>query len=149
LIFINCKMKAHFVEDDLLAKNEKYKKQGKKNRQAGLRFEKKVRDDLEKKGWIVSKWQNNVVDNKCVPAKPGRFRIMQTGFHDFIAYCAVGLKRMDLIFVECKTNGYLKPEEKAKAQWYLENNYCSKFLIAKTGKKRGEIVYEDFTGLSK
>ena len=37
-----------------------YKKQGKKNRQAGARFELKVRKDLESKGWIVDKWSNNV-----------------------------------------------------------------------------------------
>ena len=36
------------------------KKQGKKNRASGQRFELKVRKDLESKGWIVSKWMNNV-----------------------------------------------------------------------------------------
>ncbi len=36
------------------------KAQGKKNRQAGARFELKVRKDLESKGWIVDKWSNNV-----------------------------------------------------------------------------------------
>ena len=36
------------------------KKQGKKSRAAGGRFELKVRKDLESKGWIVSKWMNNV-----------------------------------------------------------------------------------------
>ena len=36
------------------------KKQGKKNRASGQRFELKVRKDLEEKGWIVSKWMNNV-----------------------------------------------------------------------------------------
>ena len=35
-------------------------KQGKKNRQAGARFELKVRSDLESKGWIVDRWTNNV-----------------------------------------------------------------------------------------
>ena len=35
-------------------------KQGKQNRAAGTRFELKVRKDLEDKGWIVSKWMNNV-----------------------------------------------------------------------------------------
>ena len=34
--------------------------QGKKNRQAGARFELKVRSDLESKGWIVDRWTNNV-----------------------------------------------------------------------------------------
>jgi len=36
------------------------KLQGKKNRKSGLEFERKVRKDLEEKGWIVSKWMNNV-----------------------------------------------------------------------------------------
>ena len=36
------------------------KKQGKKNKAAGTRFELKVRKDLESKGWIVDKWSNNV-----------------------------------------------------------------------------------------
>lgn len=33
---------------------------GKKSRAAGARFELKVRADLEKKGWVISKWQNQV-----------------------------------------------------------------------------------------
>ena len=33
---------------------------GKKSRDAGMRFERKVRADLESKGWIVDKWTNNV-----------------------------------------------------------------------------------------
>ncbi|MCH7534192.1 MAG: hypothetical protein IH948_00300 [Bacteroidetes bacterium] len=33
---------------------------GKRSRAAGARFELKVRKDLESKGWIVSKWMNNV-----------------------------------------------------------------------------------------
>lgn len=36
------------------------KEMGKKSRAAGARFEKRVRFDLEKKGWIVDKWTNNV-----------------------------------------------------------------------------------------
>jgi len=36
------------------------KKQGKRNRRKGMQFELLVRKDLESKGWIVSKWQNNV-----------------------------------------------------------------------------------------
>ncbi len=34
--------------------------QGKKSKDAGRRFELKVRKDLEDKGWIVDKWSNNV-----------------------------------------------------------------------------------------
>ena len=36
------------------------KKQGKRNLEKGRRFENKVRKDLESKGWVVSRWQNNV-----------------------------------------------------------------------------------------
>ena len=34
---------------------------GKKSRAAGNRFEKRVREDLEKRGWIVDKWTNQIV----------------------------------------------------------------------------------------
>jgi len=81
-----------------------YVKQGKRNLASGRRFELKVREDLESKGWIVSRWQNNVEwlqyasdgfegkDNsnlrvgKCIQAKQGRFRKTSTGFPDFIAF---------------------------------------------------------------
>ena len=49
------------------------------------------------------------------------------------------------IAVEVKSNGYLKPEEKEKCEWLLENNIFSKILIVKKGKKRGEIIYEEYT----
>ena len=144
-----------------------YKKQGKRNRVAGAKFEKRVREDLESKGWIVSKWQNNVnftakiipihpdpkirdMDKrlkplgKCVPSKPGRFKMMQTGFPDFIVYREGNnfSPYFEIQFVECKTNGYLSKEEKEKAKWYLKNNYCSKFLIAKKVKKGRKVVVE-------
>ncbi len=35
-------------------------KKGRKSRAKGARFELKVREDLESKGWIVDKWSNNV-----------------------------------------------------------------------------------------
>lgn len=79
-------------------------KQGKKNRASGSRFELKVRKDLESKGWIVSKWMNNVkftdaewhgkLPNwfgELIPAKhkfrgPGIPMAIGTGFPDFIAF---------------------------------------------------------------
>lgn len=156
-------------------KKQNKKQQGKRNRINGANFEKRVRRDLESKGWIVSKWQNNVefLDHyedegfkipfgdkfsKCVPAKPGRFRMMQTGFPDFIAYKYPSLDEytknnistetgwFKIVFIEVKTNGYLSKDEKEKAKWYLKNNYCSKFLIAKKVKKgrKIKIEYKDF-----
>lgn len=89
-------------------KKEEKIKQGKTNRAAGKRFELKVRQDLENKGWIVSKWANNVtftclinannmqalIDSKgnLIPAKaqynPFFKRIVGegSGFPDFIVY---------------------------------------------------------------
>ena len=70
-----------------------YVKQGKRNRRMGADFERRTRADLEKKGWIVSRWQNNVefeqieypvdsncgwTEGKCIPAKQGRFRMTST-----------------------------------------------------------------------
>lgn len=80
--------------------------QGKRNRQAGARFERKVRADLESSGWIVDRWTNNVnlsdyqiikeykdkigkydicKQGKLIPAK-SRFGLRTTGFPDLIAF---------------------------------------------------------------
>jgi len=185
------------------------KTQGKKNKAAGQRFELKVRKDLEGKGWIVSKWMNNVSDypeeninkpseeredRKLVPAKhkfrgPGIPMSIGTGFPDFIVYrinngkgpyhvkvdseiqkvlddIKKRLKKIDfandkwivtspeieitplnnteVTGVEAKSNGYLDKEEKEKCKWLVANNIFSKILIAKKGKKRGEIEYNEF-----
>lgn len=61
------------------------KEQGKKNRASGARFELKVRKDLESKGWIVSKWQNNVeFEDKNSMEVSGHFPpiILDTGERD-------------------------------------------------------------------
>lgn len=128
-----------------------YKAQGKRNKASGADFERRVRKDLESDGWIVSKWQNNVDFDeahigKCVPAKPGRFRMMQTGFPDFVAYKRMG-DLYEIYFIESKSNGYLTHEEKKKAVWYLDNSYCSNFLVAKKIKikNRVHIEYTPFT----
>ncbi|MHA1383251.1 MAG: hypothetical protein ACTSR3_05800 [Candidatus Helarchaeota archaeon] len=83
------------------------------DRVRGLRFENSVRKDLEKKGWIVDRWSNNVdmievndltvfknpeawekvqwinkhfgIIGKLIPAK-SRFGLRTTGFPDFIAF---------------------------------------------------------------
>ncbi len=169
-----------------------YKKQGKRNKINGADFERRVRTDLESKGWTVAKWTNNVefIDHyedegfkipigrwgKCIPAKRKynpfkRAYSVGTGFPDFIAYtfneihidisippCETERKedgsyrvfwnnqekikkgnQATIIFIECKINGYLDKQEKAKAKWYLENGYCSKFLIASKIKEKNKI----------
>ena len=167
-------------------------KLGKRNRANGAIFEKRTRDDLESKGWIVSKYGNNIKAEcvKCgnklsmntnknkyfcktckdfvefkltkqIPASPGRFRMMQTGFPDFIAFKQVlfkeeinhtttdsGFRRcgFQIFGIECKTNGKLSQIEKAKCKWYLEHNVFSKILIASKYKEKGrvKIRYEEF-----
>ena len=46
--------------------------------------------------------------------------------------------------VEVKSNGYLNKEEKEKCDWYLENKIFLNIMIAKKGKKRGEIIYSEY-----
>jgi len=77
------------------------KTQGKKNRQAGARFERKVRKDLESEGFVVDRWTNQVSDypenninkppkeredRKLIPARSNRFNMRTTGFPDFICF---------------------------------------------------------------
>ncbi len=158
-------------------------KQGRRNRINGSNFERLVRKDLESKGWIVSKWQNNIETGsdktgwlvkslwKMIPSKASRFRLSTTGFPDFIVLKdiqVIGISEdaftfpelemrkvdpykgtfnlKDIIFVECKINGTLSKEEKEKVKWYLENNVCSKFLVASKYKEenRIKIKYEEF-----
>lgn len=138
-------------------------KQGKRNKINGAIFEKKVRVDLESKGWIVDKWSNNIdlENNKIVPAKHqyNPFRksySLGSGFTDFIAFRyeiekIPGVERFkiigtEVIGIEVKTNGYLKPIEKQKCKWYIDNNIFSKILIARKTKQGRKIVikYEDF-----
>ena len=150
-------------------KKKEHKKQGKKNRAAGARFELKVRKDLEEKDWIVSKWMNNVRVDKdfcgMFPAKhkfrgPGIPMSIGTGFPDFIAFrfevvgpiviCNKELERFDvkpkeIIGVEVKSDGYLDKIEKEKCRWLLDNHIFSKILIAQKGEKRGEIIYKEFS----
>jgi len=140
-----------------------YKKQGKKNRESGQRFEVRVRKDLEKDGWIVDRWSNNVSDypesninlpleerkdRKLVPAK-SRFGMRTTGFPDFIAFRLVmigdtGIASYEIIGVECKSNGSLDKTEKEKCKWLIKNKIFSKIIIVSKGKKRGKIVYKEF-----
>lgn len=108
-------------------------KQGKRNKQMGLDFERRTRAYLEELGYIVTKWHNNVKDNKLVPAKAGRFRQMQTGFPDFFGYIPFDDFFIN-IFVECKVNGRLSKEEKEKVKFYLENYMCNCFYVASKEK---------------
>lgn len=131
-----------------------FSEQGRKNRMKGRVFEAKVRMDLEKMGWIVSKW-GNTVDyeregniGKLVPAKRKynpflKAMVIGTGFPDFICFKKAG-ENYDIIGVEVKASGYLDRIEKGMCHWLLENGIFSRILVSRRGKKRGEILYVDF-----
>ena len=125
-------------------------KRGKLARAAGARFELKVRTDLEKGGWILDKWTNNVdlETKKLVKAKRKfnpfiKILSIGTGFPDFIAFKRKG-KLYDIIGVEVKGNGWLDKTEKGKCKFLLDKKIFSRILIAKKAKERGKIEYIDF-----
>ena len=126
---------------------------GKKSRAAGARFELKVRNQLESEGWIVDKWSNNVdlEEKKLVKVKnkflgPGKPMMLGAGFPDFIAFRLIRNKgkNYEIIGVEVRGSGWLDKSEKEKCKFLLNKKIFSKILIAKKGKKRGEIEYIDF-----
>ena len=124
------------------------KTQGKKNRDAGARFELKVRKDLEAKGWIVDKWSNNVEFRapnakevgealqltgsgfsaqkvgKLIPAKRKynpfkKVMVIGTGFPDFI--CIKNINGVfEVVGVEVKKRGYLDKAEKCTTFCWLK-----------------------------
>ena len=134
--------------------SEDYKKQGKKNKQSGARFELKVRKDLEDKGLVVSKWMNNVdlENNKLISAKH-KFRglgvpmAIGTGFPDFIVFTKTTELTSIISGIEVKSNGYLDKIEKERCKWLLDNHIFSNITIACKGEKKGEIKYKPFIPL--
>jgi hypothetical protein len=148
------------IEEEKEKIEKDFSSQGKKNRASGRRFETRIRAELEGLGWIVDKWTNTVDYDKengigkIVPAKRKynpfkKMLVIGTGFPDFICFKKVkdeegGEKGYDIIGVEVKANGYLDQIEKGMCLWLLENKIFSRILIAKKGKKRGQIEYVDF-----
>lgn len=130
--------------------SKKKKVQGKKNRAAGTRFEAKVRAEMEKMGWTVSKWMNTVdyEKGKLVPAKRKfnpflKALTIGTGFPDFICFKRTK-NDYTVIGLEVKRNGYIDPKERGMCHWLLQNKIFSRILIARLGEKRGEVQYVDF-----
>lgn len=152
----------------------KYKpniKRGGNSRARGARFELKVRRDLESKGRVVDKWNNNVDlpsnddsskdystehsgepdEGKIVVAKRkynpfSKVMTIGTGFPDFVSIKQIHDRAYSVIGVEVKMNGILSKEEKEKCRWYLKKKIFSQIWIAKAIKKgrRIEIEYADF-----
>jgi hypothetical protein len=97
-------------------------KRGKKSRAAGQRFEAKVRQDLENKGWVVSKWMNTVDCDrdgkigKLVSAKRKynpfkKVMTIGTGFPDFICFKGID-KEEETIGGTQIPEEYMKKDEK-------------------------------------
>ena len=128
-----------------------FSKQGRLNRAAGARFELKVREELEKMGWTVTKWMNTVEyeKNKIVPAKRKynpflKTMIIGTGFPDFVCFKKKG-EDFEVIGVEVKTKGTLDKIERGQALWLIKNKIFSRMLIARKNQKGKRVVvgYED------
>jgi hypothetical protein len=107
---------------EIQKKNPEKVKMGKKSRAKGQRFEAKVRQDLEKKGWIVSKWMNTVdCDSdgkigKLVPSKRKYNPFMKamtigTGFPDFVCFRGIN-KDEETIEGTLIPEKYMKKDEK-------------------------------------
>jgi len=108
-------------EGKLVLKKKSKVNKGKIFRARGARFELKVRNDLEKQGWIVDKWTNNMdlEEGRLVKAKRKynpfkKMLIIGTGFPDFIAFKRINDKYHEVMGVEVKTNGILAKTEKEK-----------------------------------
>lgn len=135
-----------------------YKAQGKKNKRVGAAFENKTRKHFNEKGWIVSKWHNNIdlQTDEIVQAKnhyiPGRGLTSGKGFPDFVMFRMLADTRngvsYEVMFVECKTNNKLDKKEKMKMQAMKEMGHkCYiAFLAGKDVKLREFLGYEDKTG---
>lgn len=131
---------------------------GKRSRASGMAWERKVRQDLEWRGYIVAKWMNNVgLDKKdgaqkLMPSKH-KFRGMgipmsiSTGFPDFIAYKPFEVGR--ILGIESKMNGILDKKEKETCKWLLSQGIFNKILVAKKQKKgrRIIVIYRDIYGV--
>lgn len=108
---------------------------GKKSREAGARFERKVRKELEEKGFIVDKWSNNIDLDSDIMIKAkvrflnGRPFGIGVGFPDFVAFMPCNYSKRLMVqnykvkWVECKTNNILSKTEKLKMNWMLKNHF--------------------------
>lgn len=124
---------------------------GKRSHAQGREFEKRVRKDLEAKGWIVDKWTNNVdIENdKLKQVKPmwikGRVVMISGGFPDFVCW-RNDMPELRIVGVESKMTGELDKGELDKCRWLLKNKIFNKIAIAEKTKVKNkiQIIYRDF-----
>lgn len=126
---------------------------GRKARKKGVSFELETRKDLMSKGWIVTKFDNDVIDGELKQAKksfnPFTKRLgIGNGFTDFLAIKIIkddGIIDYRIYGVESKKAKYLDKEEKEKVRWLLEHNIFEKVLVAYPGIIDGKktVLYKD------
>lgn len=140
----------------MLTKEEK-SKMGSLSKRKGSYFEKVVREDLEKDGWIVFKNSNNVEKTDTENGQTILFKSSRPKYNPFmkrIIYTGQGfpdfliLKQLNQIvngwevqFCECKKAKYMSREEKERAKWITEKLHIPVY-VAYPAKKRGGIIYE-------
>ena len=130
-------------------------KQGRKNNRDGAKFELDFRKMMEKEGWIISKFQNNIdlQTGEIIQARgyfiPGRGLTLGKGFPDFVMFRMLikenkATKALyELQFVECKRNiKRLSKEEKMKLEVLKQLGH--KCFIAYLDEK--EIKLKEFLG---
>ena len=123
------------------------KAQGRRNKRVGAQFENDFRRKMIEKGWILSKWHNNIdlQTDEIVQARnhyiPKRGLTMGKGFPDFVMFRKLE-KDYEVRFVECKTNNTLSKEEKMKMEVLRKMGH--KCYIAFLDGK--EVKYREFLG---
>lgn len=118
------------------------KAQGKRNKAAGARFEKKTREHMEEDGWVVTKFRCNIENGQIIPARnyyiPGRGNVMGSGFPDFVMFREKEVSELgplyEVIFLEAKINGFLSKEEKEKCKVLIKMGH--KVMIAYEDKSQ-------------
>jgi len=135
-----------------------------KARSSGKRFEIKIREDLESKGFLVFRNSNDVKKIETPNGQSIQFKqttghwnpftkmimVSQSGFPDFIVLKEAKLTYEDetpiefmetpnvlfnVAFVECKLNGYINKVEKEKVNWLIKNLHVPFYVASKEGKK--------------
>jgi len=122
---------------------------GNKSRDRGSEWESYVRKSLiEKDNFFITKFHNNfdLKKKKIVSARPGFYRLMQTGFPDFMIWKNKSEKLYGVYGVECKVGGELSKIEKMKCYHYLKQNVFIDIYIAHKTKVNNRIViiYDNF-----
>ena len=115
-----------------------------RSRAKGAEWERHVKQFLETKGWVVTRWSNKVIDGELRTAPTSRFNT-KTGWPDFVAYG----KNPDrggprfVTGIECKYARYLRPEEKRMASWLRANHIMDAVLVASKPKKNDDPEFKN------